>query len=763
MKKLLWMIVLLLISITVGRAQVEGTVKDGESGKEIEFANVRLLDKDSLFIEGMLTDAKGSFMIKHKLRGDCILTITCMGYESVSLNLKNASGKVNLGEISMNSSLTYLREVVVKGSQVSRKDDRVLVFPSQLQKKHAANGYEILSNLNLPKVNVDLLNYSVTTVGGNVTLCINGREVSADELRSLLPEDILRVEYHDFPTGRFVGKVAVVDFITKQHERGGNFLLSADQRLTYPKGSYLAMARFNKNTSEYGVGYKFEYNYDTRNKREIHETFVFPDGLLRREEYSLPYQKKNNSHNLFCNYSFRKDSVGVNLYAGVVHQQIPNYEIVSIQNYSGRVEGEKKSRELSSSRYISPYFNAYYNRTFKNKSSLFGGLNFTYWRNGYERAYTQHILDIISQVNEDFVRISGGGSYQYWLGKNDRMTLQLYHFQDFTDVDYQGSYESRERLSSGQTLGWLEYFRKWDRTSVSASLGGSYSFYQQNGAKPKGFFSFRPLLTIEHSINDRNTVQLRSFMGNSSPWLAYISDVEQQVDDLLVRRGNPNLKQMMLWTNMLSYWLNVKPFNLSFFIRDEIFTLNQRADMYYDEGRFVSTYINDGRYNNLGVGTSISGSFLDASLRLKVDMGYNKAWVTNSVVGSLGYWYANFSGSYSIKDFMIRAYYYSPYRQMQYNKGDTYRKSSHYGFSLSYNHKGLSMTTGVQNPFSRLVQVTEKHHKVYTSKHQNIDSSNGVIGFLRLSYNFSYGRKYKYSDVKTNVGSTSAILKGSRD
>lgn len=755
-------IIFLSLFALLCRAQVSGFVIDSETKAPVVSATIKLLDNDTTLIEGKVTSREGYFVFNHDMRGDYFLEISSIGYDSILLTLREVYSKVDLGEILMHPSSTELSEFVVVGKQMSRTDDRVLLFPNKSQKKHASNGYDLIYNLNLPKVNVDLLTNAITTIGGTVTLCINGREVTHNDIRALLPQDILRVEYHDLPSGRFSGKVAVIDFITKRYSSGGSFLVDADQRLTYPQGSYLAMVRFNKKVSEYSVDYKFDYNHDRNNRQETFETFILPSGEFNREIYSMPYQMKNSGHLLFIDYNLRKDSAGLNLRTGFSERKTPQYEIISRQLYSNMAPQEYKSTETSSNKSIHPYLNISFNKTLKNRRYLFLYINSAYSQNNYDRQFEQDSRTIYSQVFEDFLRINGGGDYTHWLDDNRRITLQVYHFQDFSKSHYEGSYESVEELSSGQSMGWIEYFKKWGQTSLSARVGGTYSFYVQNKGKIKDFFSFRPQVIFQHSINDNNTLQLRSFLGNSSPWLAYLSDVEQKIDLLTIRRGNPNLQRMIMWNNSISYWLSVRQFNISFFINHELFTPNQRAEVYFDQGYFIKTYINDGQRNRLGIGASISGSFLDSALRFNTSFGYNKNWITSVLQSSLGGLYYNLNGSYAVSNWIFRAFYSSPYQELNH-QGYVTRRNSIYGLSVSYNNSGLSITAGVQNPFSKMVSTTEYLNDIYSSKSQNLNSSNNFVGFLRLSYSLSYGRKYNYSNIDTNIYSNSAILKGSRN
>lgn len=67
-----------------------------------------------------------------------------------------------------------LDEVVVKTSYLTREDDHI---PTKDQRKHAATGYDLLSNLMIPGVYVERSTGNVTTPTGAATLYIDGREV----------------------------------------------------------------------------------------------------------------------------------------------------------------------------------------------------------------------------------------------------------------------------------------------------------------------------------------------------------------------------------------------------------------------------------------------------------------------------------------------------------------------------------------------------------------------------------------------------------
>lgn len=137
-----------------------------------------------------------------------------------------------------------LGEVEVKGSSFIRQKDRVLIIPDKQQVKHAFTGYDLLSNLMIPGIDVDRKKGVVATMGGAVTLYIDGRKVDYREVQSLRPRDIEKVEYFDVPTGKYAGDVASINCITRKWKSGGYVSLDANQTIGYLQETIMRCRRF---------------------------------------------------------------------------------------------------------------------------------------------------------------------------------------------------------------------------------------------------------------------------------------------------------------------------------------------------------------------------------------------------------------------------------------------------------------------------------------------------------------------------------------
>ena len=118
-------------------------------------------------------------------------------------------------EYSKEEKSIQLSEVTVKAVPVIRKADRDLYIPSDEVKKISSDGLDILSKMQIPTILVDPILNKISRAGDNVELRINGRKVDVNQIRTLAPETIVRIEFHENPGLRYGSAPAVLDYIVK--------------------------------------------------------------------------------------------------------------------------------------------------------------------------------------------------------------------------------------------------------------------------------------------------------------------------------------------------------------------------------------------------------------------------------------------------------------------------------------------------------------------------------------------------------------------
>ncbi len=92
-----------------------------------------------------------------------------------------------------------LQEIVIEAPKVIRKADMDVYHPSKSAVENSKNGMQLLNNLMIPSLSVSDALGSIQAAGQSVQVRINGRESSIDQVRTLLPETIKRVEWIDNP------------------------------------------------------------------------------------------------------------------------------------------------------------------------------------------------------------------------------------------------------------------------------------------------------------------------------------------------------------------------------------------------------------------------------------------------------------------------------------------------------------------------------------------------------------------------------------
>lgn len=131
---------------------------------------------------------------------------------------------------SADSLAVELHEVVVNSIPVIEKSDRKLIFPTAGQRRLSTDAADLLNRLQIPSLTFNRIQNTVGLAdGGRLSVRLNGRAASVDDLKSIAPDDVVRVEWHESPSLRYGEVDRVVNVIVRQRKSGGNASLSAMQ------------------------------------------------------------------------------------------------------------------------------------------------------------------------------------------------------------------------------------------------------------------------------------------------------------------------------------------------------------------------------------------------------------------------------------------------------------------------------------------------------------------------------------------------------
>lgn len=177
------------------------------------------------------------------------------------------------------SRMVELEEVRIEGKNlVFDKGAYLSVIPRPRDVKASGRGIVLLAAQQLPGLRVDVAQQNITVNGGTPILMVNGKERSKERVVNLNPEKILRIEYSNNPSIRYMdrGATGIINIVLREPEDGGSVMMSANTAFTTGFVNGYMMTSYNKGPHEVAL----EYNMNMRNYGDnpivMHEQYLDP-------------------------------------------------------------------------------------------------------------------------------------------------------------------------------------------------------------------------------------------------------------------------------------------------------------------------------------------------------------------------------------------------------------------------------------------------------------------------------------------------------
>jgi len=760
-------IILFYTSSLNSQIKLSGTIIDSDSKDPSEFANIVLLKGDSTFIDGTSCDSTGFFVFTTLMHGDYILSSAFLGHEKTFIKVDNLDCDRDLGIIIMKSSSIALNEVTVTGSTVIQKVDRKLLIPSITQIKASNNGLKLLRNMQLSRIAINPISNSVTTQGGEaVQLRINGIEVTIVEVIALQPQDIIRIEYHEDPGIRYGNVAAVIDYITQRRYSGGSIsteFMNGFWRLGFAED--IISAKLNHKKSEFGANAYFHYR-SLKWTHENHETFVFPDRILNRDEVGKPTKYNEKTLNLVLNYSFNEpDKYLFNATFRNYYNNTPNH-------YTDRKSVLYTSTDSSLISDHSTWWNntpsldLYYQRNLKNNQLIIVNAVGTYMDSKSTRLFEQYPTNAESYTSYSCITgtkysLIAEAIYEKIL-ENGKITGGLKHTQSYTENNYTGNVAGQVGLNVSETYGYAEYQLRRNKFNYSFGLGAMRTFNSQDDTSMEKYI-FRPALRISYNINDNTYIRYNGFISGNAPSLSYLNNVTQNIDDLQIQKGNPYLQTVWFVSNTINAGYNKKQVELEFNTRYNYHNKPIMEQISFKENIFVHTNVNQQALHQV---------FSEITFKLKP----LKDYISLSITPGLNH-YVSVGNDYYHKydNWRVRGSLFVTYKQWFLN-GDIYsRWNDLWGETVNIGERLIILSAGYKtskwsasvvmlNPFTNEYSIGYENRSALARYISNIYTRNlGQVIVFNLSLNLNFGRKYQVADKRLdNADSDAGIMTGTK-
>lgn len=602
MSRLFLFIMVSLCSITMLQAQcIKGYVFD-ECNTPIEYANaLLLLQSDSSFVEGTITDANGHFSFDNRIDTEgYILKVSYVSYKDKYVEIHNNS---KIDSIILHPDNIELNEVIVRGNKkiVSKNNYGISANIENSYLSHTGNANDVLSHLPLFVEKED----GIQILGkGKPVIYIDNRLVKDEsELERLSSNSIKHIDIITKPGSEYSSSVKAVVKIYTIRTKNRGFEINMQ--------SYVNM---RERTSEY-IGGELRYNYNGLN------VFINGDFLDNRRDYErrTAYTTKqsetsyrgdvsSNGQNAHVSggisYDWKQHSWGVRYeYATVPSNK--EQQNLNVDDSNFFYTTKSKFQNESNSQYINAYYNG----------------KIAAWLTEFNFDYSRGLFDKLSNINEShktnpivyttkdsYNLLAAQWKFNRHFKENAINFGAEYHRTTLNSVQQMLQKNDEKELSDVDNINkqllaavFADYNHEWEHMSLIAGVRLEHTRfdYYEHGRKiqeqSQKYTTLLPYLTFNYDLgNIEAGLSLREYIER--PSYASLGNVTTYTSSKTRWQGNPYLESTQTFDiNMDLMYRELMVSLGAQFIKNGIFEVNQSSSE--DESILIVKPINLPKYN----------------------------------------------------------------------------------------------------------------------------------------------------------------------
>lgn len=769
MKRYLFTVLATLISVFVFSQNIEikGKIRDMEK-QILEGASIALYKQDTILVSGSVADAKGVFQLKNIIPDTYKIVISFVGFIPENIQLHDLKQSINLGNIVLQSD-TELKEIVVTASNKRYEVNRQIIIPTKSIMEISNNGWNLMRNMQLSRININPINNKITTDNGeDVILQINGVQVEKQEIMALDSKNIIRIEYLDQPGVRYQAG-AVINYIVKQREQGGTLMASGNQTLSKNGiNQYTLAGNYNWNKSQLGVILDLNQSR-VRWTRENEYNYILSNEEITRIESGEPTLYNDKTLKASIKYSlFEADKYFFSATLRNNFNDVPN-QFSDRQGYAITSNSNKKTffQDFSTWKENAPSLDLYYQRNLKNKQLLIFNVVGTYIdskskHNYFESIDNISISDINSIIDGEKYSIIAEGIYEKDFQQKGKLSVGIRYNQSRTENEYSGDILSKVNLNYSESYLFAEYTYSKNQFSLNAGLSGKYTYYKQGGDDYKKL-NPQPRLLLQYSLKKNMALRYRLNIASSSPALSDLNDVEQEMDTWQIKRGNPFLKNSTSYSQSLMYSYNNKYIGIELTgtytysdnpISETIFTENNRI---------INTIENQKNWQRIQVQSTFNIRPLGQYLSLQIRPRFSRYMMNGN---NYTHTYNNFS-LYATLVASYKRWFLNAQMETRYNTlmGETIAYGQNFHMvGAGYNADKWNISAGLYLPFSKNYSQATRNLSNVASSYSNVHTKDfQALVYIAASINLDFGKVKQNKRQRTNnQDSGSSILQSGK-
>ena len=731
---------------------ISGKIYHQSTLESVEYANVTLQIQDSVFLKGMTVDSIGRFEFTNLTPDDYVLSVSCMGFESKKILLQNLSESIDI-DVSLNESTFLLNDVIISASSTIGKINQRIVFPTKLQLDHSANGMQLLNTMMLPGLNINpIANIVSSSDGRKVILKINGVSVNPEEIQTLQPHQIKRIEYLDYTGIRHSEASKIVNYIITRDDKGGVVGVDLMNSLNIIAGGDVFFAKFNKGKSEYALNYTTAFQKINSNSRIRSGSYLFESSpILERNEIGNGGDYSYQMHDVTLGYNYQQsDSTFLNARLKYALTNQPNNDFKSRLKENGIDVGQ--IFDANSQKLNTPTIDLYYEHGLKNRQRIYTNIVGSFAKTKSRRNYIEYD-DTDTHFEEQFIlnadKYSLIAESIYEKGfKYGNLKLGAKHIQSYTKQVAQQDGVFKSGLNQSESSVFGEWSHSNNHINYSLGLRFNHIHFSSNSIK-RGYYNILPKAMFGCRLNESSFIRYDVETSQTNPTLLELTDTEVRINPYLAEKGNLSLKPYLNLNN-----------NLFYENQKGLFTVNMNLRHHYKHQPIMESVKKKNDYFLTTPENMKTWSKYNAEISLKVGMIYNILQFSftggYNHFSSIGYNYSHKHSNFYYSASVLAMYkkwmfvgQIQPFEEELYGESVTKKSNYHY-LAIQYNSNNFSFGLGAFNPFKNISQtIIENRNSKAPFRWESFSKASQTI-VATLTWNFNFGKAYSSGSKSLN-------------
>ena len=687
------------------------------------------------------------------------LTLTCFALASALVFAQEKKDSLSTKDI---------QEVLIKSQKKKQFADHAnYTFDKEALEK-ARHSKDLLTTL--PELQLDPISNTVTSIkGGKVLFLINGIEASDNQIKSIAPTNVVRVEYFDIPPARYSQRAdTVVNIITRNPEVGYSYGADVTSALTTGFVNGSAYAGYTKGKNDFGLEYSINLrDYDNRIVDKIY------DYNLNGSHYNSTEQQKDHFGYTNQNIALRYANVVPGNYTFQAKGSIffnSNFNKgigQSIFTQDNLAENHSTVHN-SNSAYTAPTLDLYYSKNIGKKDEVSLNLIGSHYNtNSSQFDHEWNTADDTDVFNNDM----------NLKAKQTGIVGEIAHTHQFEKGKLSSGYRISNTSISNDLVNLLgashynvnyleqylytEYSGKWKKLGYRIGIGIT-NIHNKSAETTQDDWAPTPKLVLSYDLAKNQSLRFSSSYESESPYASALSSNVIQIVPNIVQSGNPYLKPQHIFQNIITYAYNNKYFDLNLLAFNnyidkyiaQFFLYNSHLDGY------SLTYNNAQRYSETGI--QIRGNIKPfgndlLSLKIFVQPAALKLTDMNGHKLKNNFIQNNFVVTSKYKNWELNYQFNIPV--MIINGSFLNRDENQNHIFATYNHNNWKFTTGffwLGSPSQYKTKSLSESLVDYTRQSRIFNNKNMFV--LGVSYDFSSGKKLQIQKKLNNSTAPAATF-----